>query len=75
MGKGTGRYLLAAKKGASVPEGGSSKTLLKKPTLNPSMLDSYQPISNIPFLDKVLKHVMKSNLNSKNYLDYLGICF
>ena len=38
------------------------RLLLKKPSLDASVLDNYQPVSNIPFLGKVLVHVMVSQL-------------
>lgn len=36
--------------------------LLKKPTLDPEVLDNYRPISNIPFLSKVLEKVVAVQL-------------
>ena len=38
------------------------RLLLKKASLDPSVLDNYRPVSNIPSLGKVLKHVVLSQL-------------
>uniref|UniRef100_A0A672YAV1 Reverse transcriptase domain-containing protein n=1 Tax=Sphaeramia orbicularis TaxID=375764 RepID=A0A672YAV1_9TELE len=38
------------------------KPLLKKPTLDPDLLVSYRPISNLPFLSKVLERVVVKQL-------------
>ena len=39
------------------------KPLLKKPTLDPEVLANYRPISNLPFLSKVLEKVVADQLN------------
>lgn len=48
-------------------------SLLKKPSLNPSILDNYQPVSNLPFQGKVVKQVVVSQLqralDEANYLN------
>ena len=36
--------------------------ILKKPTLDPSVLSSYRPISNLPFISKVLKGVVNERM-------------
>ncbi|XP_057212799.1 uncharacterized protein LOC130568136 [Triplophysa rosa] len=38
--------------------------LLKKPTLNPALLDNYRPVSLLPFIDKTLEHVVCNQLSS-----------
>ena len=38
--------------------------LLKKQTLDPDILKNYRPISNLPFLSKILERVVASRLNS-----------
>ena len=38
------------------------KPLLKKPTLDPEVLANYRPISNLPFLSKILEKVVASQL-------------
>ena len=38
------------------------KTLLKKPTLDPGVLANYRPISNLPFLSKILEKVVAKQL-------------
>jgi len=38
------------------------KPLLKKPTLDPEVLANYRPISNLPFLSKILKKVVAYQL-------------
>ncbi len=47
------------------------KPLLKKPTLDPEVLANYRPISNLPFLSKVLEKVVENQvcdfLQSKSY--------
>ena len=49
------------------------RPLLKKPSLDPSVLDNYWPVSNIPFLGKVLESVVFSQLQGfmeeADYLD------
>ncbi|KAK6165095.1 hypothetical protein SNE40_023654 [Patella caerulea] len=35
------------------------KPLLKKPSMNPEVLKNYRPVSNLPFLSKVLEKVVK----------------
>ena len=39
---------------------------LKKPSLDPDMLQNYRPVSNIPFLSKILEKIVVKQLN--NYL-------
>uniref|UniRef100_A0A803TYG3 Reverse transcriptase domain-containing protein n=1 Tax=Anolis carolinensis TaxID=28377 RepID=A0A803TYG3_ANOCA len=43
------------------------KPLLKKPSLDPTQLENFQPISNLPYLGKVLEHVVASEL--QGFLD------
>ncbi len=38
------------------------KPLLKKPTLDPEVLANYRPISNLPFVSKVLEKVERDQL-------------
>jgi len=38
------------------------KPLLKKPTLDPEVLDNHRPISNLPFLSKILEKVVVDQL-------------
>jgi len=38
------------------------KPLLKKPTLDPDVLANYRPISNLPFLSKILEKVVAHQL-------------
>ena len=38
------------------------KPLLKKPTLDPGVLANYRPISNLPFLSKILEKVVAKQL-------------
>ena len=38
------------------------KPLLKKPTLDPEVLANYRPISNLPFLSKILEKVVANQL-------------
>ena len=38
------------------------KPLLKKPTLDPEVLANYRPISNLPFLSKILEKVIANQL-------------
>ncbi|KAJ0000369.1 hypothetical protein NQD34_012211 [Periophthalmus magnuspinnatus] len=40
-----------------------SKPFLKKPTLDPKPLSNYRPISNLPFLAKILEKVVSSQLH------------
>ena len=48
------------------------RLLLKKPSPDPSVLDNYWPVSNIPFLGKVLEHVVISQLQGfLEEVDYL----
>lgn len=46
---------------------------MKKPSLNLSLIDNYWPVSNLPFLDKVIKLVVTSQLQrvleEADYLD------
>ncbi len=47
------------------------KPLIKKPQLDPSELANYRPISNLPFMSKILEKVVSAQLCSflqKNYL-------
>ena len=48
------------------------KPLLKKPTLDPNNLKNYRPISNLPFLSKVLERIvllqLKPHLSENNLL-------
>ncbi len=47
------------------------KPLIKKPQLDPSELSNYRPISNLPFMSKILEKVVSAQLCSflqKNYL-------
>uniref|UniRef100_A0A803THC7 Reverse transcriptase domain-containing protein n=1 Tax=Anolis carolinensis TaxID=28377 RepID=A0A803THC7_ANOCA len=46
------------------------KPLLKKPSLDPTQLDNYWPISNLPFLGKVVEHVVAAQLQvDTDFLD------
>ena len=49
------------------------KPLLKKPNLDPNVLSNYRPISNLPFLSKVLEkvvfHQINNFLNKHNILE------
>ncbi|KAK7912672.1 hypothetical protein WMY93_012883 [Mugilogobius chulae] len=40
------------------------KPLLKKPTLDPEPLPNYRPISNLPFISKLLEKVISSQLHN-----------
>ena len=44
------------------------KALLKKPSLDKNLLKNYRPISNLPFLSKILKKSFSANFSpiSKN---------
>uniref|UniRef100_A0AAY4AM17 Reverse transcriptase domain-containing protein n=2 Tax=Denticeps clupeoides TaxID=299321 RepID=A0AAY4AM17_9TELE len=53
----TGTFPTAFKQAVITP-------LLKKPTLNPSLLDSYRPVSNLPFLSKILERAVLAQLSS-----------
>ena len=44
------------------------KPLLKKPRLDPGLLNNYQPVSNLPFFSKVLERVVSQQLSG--YLHY-----
>ncbi len=47
------------------------KPLIKKPQLDPKDLVNYRPISNLPFLSKILENIASSQLYSfleKNYI-------
>ncbi|MGL5674454.1 MAG: reverse transcriptase family protein, partial [Plesiomonas shigelloides] len=48
------------------------KPLIKKPQLAPGELVNYRPISNLPFLSKILEKAVSSQLSS--YLERNGIC-
>uniref|UniRef100_A0A9J8BM85 Endonuclease/exonuclease/phosphatase domain-containing protein n=1 Tax=Cyprinus carpio carpio TaxID=630221 RepID=A0A9J8BM85_CYPCA len=48
------------------------KPLIKKPQLDPKELINYRPISNLPFLSKILEKVVSSQLYS--FLEKNGIC-
>ncbi len=48
------------------------KPLIKKPQLDPKDLVNYRPISNLPFLSKILEKVISSQLYS--FLEKNGIC-
>ena len=48
------------------------KPLIKKPQLDPRELVNYRPISNLPFLSKILEKVVSSQLYS--FLEKNGIC-
>jgi hypothetical protein len=37
--------------------------LIKKPSLNPSVLANYRPVSNLPFLSKVLERIVHAQLS------------
>ena len=54
-------------------KGGHSKTIIEKSSLDPTVLDNYQPVSNIPFLGKVLEQVEVSQqqgfMDDTDYLD------
>ncbi|XP_067320839.1 uncharacterized protein [Anolis sagrei] len=49
------------------------KPLLKKPSLDPTKLDNFRPVSNLPFLGKVMESVVASQLQvflrDTDYLD------
>ncbi len=38
--------------------------LLKKPTLNPTLLWSYRPVSLLPFIAKILEHIMFNQVSA-----------
>ena len=40
------------------------KPLIKKPSLDPSLLSNYRPVSNLPFLSKILEKVVLAQFNS-----------
>ena len=40
------------------------KPYLKKPNLDPDNLDNYRPISNLPFLSKILEKIVAKQLTS-----------
>ena len=40
------------------------KPLLKKPTLDPHILKNYRPVSNLPFLSKVIEKVIAKQLTA-----------
>ena len=47
------------------------RPLLKKPTLDPDILDNYRPISNLPFLATVLEKVVAAQLQDHLQLNGL----
>ncbi len=49
------------------------KPLIKKPQLDPSELANYRPISNLPFMSKILEKVVSAQLCSFLKKHYLGI--
>ena len=44
------------------------KPLLKKPSLDPEVLANYRPISNLPFISKVLEKVVAAQLQDHLHL-------
>ena len=40
----------------------NTTTILKKPTLDPDILQHYKPVSNLPFIVKVLKKVVYTRI-------------
>ncbi len=48
------------------------KPLIKNPQINPKDLVNYRPISNLPFLSKILEKVVSSQLYS--FFEKNGIC-
>ncbi len=48
------------------------KPLIKKPQLDPKYLVNYRPISNLPFLSKILEKVVSSQVYS--FLEKNDIC-
>ncbi len=48
------------------------KPLIKKPQLDPKVLVNYRPISNLPFLSKILEKIVSSQLYS--FLEKNDIC-
>ena len=44
--------------------------LIKKPSLDSTLLENYRPVSNLPFLAKVLERVVNAQLN--NYVSHNG---
>ena len=49
------------------------KPLLKKTTLHPGILANYRPISNLPFISKILKKTVANQLCVcfSQYLEYI----
>ncbi|PIK45370.1 putative RNA-directed DNA polymerase from mobile element jockey-like [Apostichopus japonicus] len=45
--------------------------LIKKPSLDPTVLSNYRPVSNLPFVSKILEKVVSSRLTS--YLEHNGL--
>jgi len=45
--------------------------LIKKPSLDPTILSNYRPVSNLPFVSKILEKVVSSRLTS--YLEDNGL--
>uniref|UniRef100_A0A8D0BC31 Reverse transcriptase domain-containing protein n=1 Tax=Salvator merianae TaxID=96440 RepID=A0A8D0BC31_SALMN len=49
------------------------RPLLKKPSLDPTVLNNYRPVSNLPFIGKVVEKVVAFQLQrSLDEADYLG---
>ncbi|XP_070582622.1 LOW QUALITY PROTEIN: uncharacterized protein [Erythrolamprus reginae] len=49
------------------------RPLLKKPSLDPAVLNNYRPVSNLPFMGKVVEKVVALQLQrSLDEADYLG---
>lgn len=47
--------------------------LLKTPSLNPTVLENYQLVFNLPFLDKVLKQVVATQFQRFLHEDAVGL--
>ncbi|PIK38247.1 putative RNA-directed DNA polymerase from mobile element jockey-like [Apostichopus japonicus] len=45
--------------------------LIKKPSLDPTVLSNYRPVSNLPFVSKILEKVVSSRLTS--YFEHSGL--
>lgn len=48
------------------------KPLLKINNLNPTLLDNYRPVSNLPFLSKILEKLAFNQLNG--FISFNNIC-